>query len=133
MAGAHLHGHALAARDGVATGTPRDTSRTPATSAWAAAAIVSTAADLDRFFTTLLRGGLAGRMTPPEGERYGLGLARATASCGDVVGHTGNLLGTVTVVRALDDRLAIVAGNVYPFTRTVGARFAELLDAAICG
>jgi D-alanyl-D-alanine carboxypeptidase len=128
-----LHGHALAAHDGVATGTLRDTRRIPATSAWAAAAAVSTAADLDRFFAELVRSGLARRMAPKGDAAYGLGLGRTETPCGEAIGHTGNLLGTVTVVRAHGDRLAIVAGNVYPFTREVGKRFAELLRLSICG
>jgi D-alanyl-D-alanine carboxypeptidase len=131
--GPHLHGHALATRDGVATGSLHDTSGRPATSAWAAAAVVSTAADLERFMGVLAESGLAARMAPPDGARYGLGLGRAETPCGEVLGHTGNLLGTVTVVRSRGDRLAIVAGNAYPFTRKVGQRFAELLELAICG
>jgi D-alanyl-D-alanine carboxypeptidase len=131
--GEHLHGHSVAARDGVATGAPRDTSARTAASAWAAAAVVSTAADLDRFFTRLADSSLARRMAPAKGARYGLGLARGEAPCGDVLGHTGNLLGTVTVVRLRGDRLAIVAGSAYPFTREVGKRFADVLRESICG
>jgi D-alanyl-D-alanine carboxypeptidase len=131
--GPHLHGHALATHDGVATGTLHDTSGRPATSAWAAAAVVSTAADLDRFFAELEKRGLARRMAPRGGAGYGLGLARSETPCGEALGHTGNLLGTVTVVRARGQRLAIVAGNVYPFTREVAKRFADLLRVSICG
>ena len=92
---------------------PRHGSRN-ARSAWAAAAAVSTASDLDRFFTRLLHSDLGRRMRPREGTRYGLGLARFQTDCGPVVGHTGNLLGTVTVVGARGDRLLVVAVNVYP-------------------
>ena len=130
--GPHLHGHALATRDGVATGSLHDTSERPATSAWAAAAVVSTAADLERFMSVLKTSGLAARMAPPQGARYGLGLGRAQLTCGPALSHTGNLLGTVTVVRAHRDRISVVAGNVYPFTREVGERFAELLELAGC-
>jgi D-alanyl-D-alanine carboxypeptidase len=131
--GRHLHGHALAARDGVASGAPRDTSRITAASAWAAAAIVSTAADLDRFFSRLVESGLARRMAPEEGGRYGLGLGRPRTLCGDALGHTGNILGTVTVVRVRGDRLVVVAGNAYPFTPEVAERFDDLVHAATCG
>jgi D-alanyl-D-alanine carboxypeptidase len=131
--GPHLHGHSVAARDGVATGTPRDTSARTAASAWAAGAVVSTVADLDRFFTRLTESRLARRMAPGEGERYGLGLARHRTPCGDVLGHTGNLLGTLTVVRVRGDRLTVVAGNAYPFTPEVAERFADLLREATCG
>jgi D-alanyl-D-alanine carboxypeptidase len=131
--GRHLHGHALATRDGVATGAPRDTSHLTAVSAWAAAAVVSTARDLDRFFSLLWSRGLAARMTPRTGDRYGLGLGRGEAPCGEIVGHTGNFLGTVTVARMRGDRFAVVTGNAYPFTPEVGRRFADLLREATCG
>ena len=65
--GTHLHGHERSAHDGVATGSLRDTSSRTARSAWAAGAIISTAADLDRFFTWLLGGDLGRRMRPAEG------------------------------------------------------------------
>jgi len=133
VTGAHLHGHALASHDGIATGTARDTSRVPATSAWAAAAVVSTADDLDRFFAALETRGLIRRMAPHDDSVYGLGIARSETPCGPALGHTGNVLGTVTVVRSRGGRLAIVAGNVYPFTREVGKRFADLLRIAMCG
>jgi D-alanyl-D-alanine carboxypeptidase len=132
VSGSHLHGHALAVRDGIATGSPRDTSAVPATSAWSAGAIVSTAADLDRFMARLADSGLAARMAPRPGRTYGLGLARAATPCGEAVGHTGNLLGTVTVVRSHGARTAIVAANAYPFTPDVERRFDDLLREALC-
>ena len=132
VSGPHLHGHTLATRDGVATGAPRDTSESTAVSAWAAAAAVSTAADLDRFFSHLRIRGYLARMAPLASDRYGLGLGRGEATCGSGLGHTGNLLGTVTVVRMRGDRIAIVVGNAYPFTDEVGQRFAGLLREAIC-
>ncbi len=52
--GSYLHGHERSTRDGIATGTLRDTDDRTARSAWAAGAMVSTAADLDSFFTQLL-------------------------------------------------------------------------------
>ena len=93
-------GTTRASRDGIATGRLRDTSARTARSAWAAGAVVSTAADLDRLFARLLGGDLGARMRPPGDDRYGLGLARFETTCGAVVGHTGNLLGTITVVRS---------------------------------
>jgi D-alanyl-D-alanine carboxypeptidase len=128
----HLHGHERSAHDGVATGILRDTSSRPARSAWAAGAVVSTAADLDRFFTWLLDGELGRRMRPVAGARYGLGLARFETRCGPVVGHTGNLLGTLTVVWARDDRLLVVAANVYPLTPEQESKLQLLLGRAFC-
>ena len=130
--GDYLHGNARASRDGIATGRFRDTGSRTARSAWAAAAAVSTASDLDRFFTGLLHSDLGRRMRPREGARYGLGLARFSTDCGAVVGHTGNLLGTVTVVGARGDRLLVVAMNVYPLEPPQEAALQRLLVRGLC-
>jgi D-alanyl-D-alanine carboxypeptidase len=132
LTGQHLHGHERPVHDGVATGTLRDTSSRTARSAWAAGAVVSTAADLDRFFTWLLGSELGRRMRPAAGARYGLGLARFESPCGPVVGHTGNLLGTLTVVWTRDDRLLVVAANVYPLTPEQESKLQLLLGRAFC-
>ena len=131
--GAHLHGHERPLRDGIATGSLRDTSGRTARSASAAGAMVSTAADLDRFFTRLLAGDLGRRMRPRDDDRYGLGLARFETDCGPVVGHTGNLLGTITVVWARGDRLLIAAANAFPLTPDQETAFRLLLERAFCG
>jgi D-alanyl-D-alanine carboxypeptidase len=130
--GTYLHGHERAARDGVATGRLRDTHERTARSAWAAGAIVSTAADLDRFFTRLLDSEPSRRMRPAAGARYGLGLARFETPCGPAIGHTGNLLGMVTVVWTRTDRLLIVAANVYPLTPEQESTLQVLLGRAFC-
>jgi D-alanyl-D-alanine carboxypeptidase len=132
MTGPHLHGHERPLRDGIATGSLRDTSGRSARSAWAAGAAVSTAAELDRFFTRLLASDAGRRMTPGPGERYGLGLARFDTPCGPVVGHTGNLLGTVTVVWARGDRVLVVAANVFPLTPEQETAVRLLLERAFC-
>ena len=132
VGGPYLHGHERAVRDGIATGRFRDTSGRTARSAWAAGAAVSTAADLDRFFTRLLASELGRRMRPRGDDRYGLGLARFDTDCGPVVGHTGNLLGTVTVVWARGDRLLVVAANVYPLTPEQETKLQLLLGRAFC-
>lgn len=131
--GPHLHGHERPLRDGIATGSLRDTSGRTARSAWAAGAMVSTAADLDRFFTRLLAGDLGRRMRPRGDDRYGLGLARFETDCGPVVGHTGNLLGTITVVWARGDRLLVAAANAFPLTPDQETAFRLLLERAFCG
>jgi D-alanyl-D-alanine carboxypeptidase len=133
VSGPSLHGHERASRQGIATGTLRDTSARPARSAWAAGAIVSTALDLDRFFTWLGERGLERRMRPPAGERYGLGLARFLQTpCGPQVGHTGNLLGTITVVWTQPDRVLVLAANLYPLTPEQEAALERVLEAAFC-
>ena len=133
VSGDYLHGHERAARDGVATGQLRDTARRTARSAWAAGAAVSTAADLDRFFTRLLASDLGRRMRPRGDARYGLGLARFETDCGPVVGHTGNLLGTVSVVWARGDRMLVTAANAFPLDPAQEAALQRLLALAVCG
>ena len=132
VSGIHLHGHDRSAHDGVATGSLRDTSSRSARSAWAAGAVVSTAADLDRFFSWLLSGELGRRMRPVANARYGLDLARFETRCGQVVGHTGNVLGMLTVVWARNDRLLVVAANVYPLTPEQESKLQLLLGRAFC-
>jgi D-alanyl-D-alanine carboxypeptidase len=131
--GAYLHGHERASRDGIATGRLRDTHERTARSAWAAGAAVSTAADLDVFFTRVLAGPLGRSMRPRGDDRYGLGLARFATNCGPVVGHTGNLLGTITVVWTRGDRVLIVAANAFPLTPEQETRLQLLLTRAFCG
>jgi D-alanyl-D-alanine carboxypeptidase len=133
VSGRYLHGHDRASRDGVATGSLTDTDERTARSAWAAGAMVSTAADLDRFFTRLLADPLGRRMRPAGDARYGLGLARFETPCGPVVGHTGNLLGTITVVWARGTRLLVVAANVFPLTPEQETTLRVLLERAFCG
>ena len=133
VAGPHLHGYERPLRDGIATGTLRDTSGRTARSAWAAGAMVSTAADLDRFFTRLRAGRLWRVMEPQGDDRYGLGLARFDSDCGPVVGHTGNLLGTITVVWTRGDRLLVAAANAFPLTPEQETLFQRLLNRAFCG
>jgi D-alanyl-D-alanine carboxypeptidase len=130
--GPHLHGHERPLRDGIATGSLTDTSDRSARSAWAAGAMVSTAADLDLFFTRLLGSDLGRRMRPQGDGRYGLGLAGFETPCGPVVGHTGNLLGTLTVVWARADRLMVVAANVHPLTPEQENKLQLLLARAFC-
>ena len=131
--GPYLHGHERALRDGIATGRLRDTAARTARSTWAAGAVVSTAADLERFFTRLLASELGRRMTPVRASRFGLGLVRFETECGTAVGHTGNVLGTVTVVWARGGRVLVAAANVFPLTPDQEAAFQRLLVRAFCG
>ena len=71
-------------------------------------------------------------MRPRDGDRYGLGLAQFQTPCGPVVGHTGNLLGMLTVVWARDDRLLVVAASVYPLTPEQESKLQLLLGRAFC-
>lgn len=139
--GRHANGYAPSQHDGIvgSLATARDRSTASASWAWAAGAIVSTAPDLSRFFGALLNGRLLparllALMRPPPGERYGLGLAAFRTPCGTAVGHTGNLLGTVSVAwNSPDGRRRVVAmTNSYPLSATADTAFRRLLDKAFC-
>jgi D-alanyl-D-alanine carboxypeptidase len=139
--GHHAHGYAPSQHDGIVSSlaTARDRSTASASWAWAAGAIVSSAADLSRFFGVLLRGGLlparlVALARPGPGARYGLGLAAFHTSCGTAVGHTGNLLGTVSAVWSSPDgrRRVVAMTNSYPLAPSTEAALRRLLNAAFC-
>ena len=142
LPGRHAHGYQPSAHDGIVASlaTARDRSEASASWAWAAGAIVSTAPDLSRFLGALLRGRLLpsrllAQMRPEPPERYGLGLAAFRTPCGTAIGHTGNLLGTVSAAWASPDgrRRVVAMTNSYPLSPAADTAFRRLLDAAFCG
>jgi len=142
IAGRHAHGYAPSQHDGIvgSLATARDRSTASASWGWAAGAIVSTAPDLSRFFGALLQGRLVpahllALMRPPAGARYGLGLAAFQTPCGTAIGHTGNLLGTVSAAwNSPDGRRRVVAmTNSYPLSPAADTAFRRLLETAFCG
>jgi hypothetical protein len=54
-------------------------------------------------------------------------------NCGPVTGHTGNLLGTITVVWTRGDRVLVAAANAFPLTPEQETRLQFLLTRAFCG
>jgi D-alanyl-D-alanine carboxypeptidase len=140
--GAHVHGHRPPSHNGVVTGPPEDTSAEPAWWTWAAAAMVSTPDDLQRFFAALLEGrvvkpALLRQMTTvvPAGRLdYGLGIAAFRTPCGPAWGHTGNGQGTITVAWNTADasRQLVLVVNAYPLSAELEAAVRELQDAAFC-
>jgi D-alanyl-D-alanine carboxypeptidase len=139
--GRHAHGYAPSEHDGIINklATVRDRSTASASWAWAAGAIVSTAPDLSRFFGVLLRGRLLPArlltlMRPPPGAPYGLGLAPFRTPCGTAVGHTGNLLGTISAVWSTPDgrRRIVAMTNSYPLAPDAETAFRRLLNNAFC-
>lgn len=141
--GAHIHGHRPPSHHGIVTGPPRDTRDEAASWTWGAAAIVSTADDLRRFYAALLRGRLLAsaqlaemKMLVPAGSlRYGLGLAVFPTPCGDAWGHTGNAQGTITVAWNTRDasRQVVVVVNTYPLTGELEEAVRRLQLSAFCG
>ena len=74
-------------------------------------------------------------MRPPDGARYGLGLAAFRTPCGTAIGHTGNLLGTVSAAwNSRDGRRRVVAmTNSYPLSPAADTAFRRLLETVFCG
>ncbi|WP_232535296.1 serine hydrolase domain-containing protein [Nocardia terpenica] len=112
--------------------------------AWAAGAMVSTGADMNRFFTALLGGKLVPpaqlaemRKTMPWDRGpggYGLGLIHIPVSCGkDVWGHGGSIFGfeTHTGVTA-DGRAVTLTVNELPRDQSDMDIITKAFDTAIC-
>ncbi|WP_206311565.1 serine hydrolase domain-containing protein [Streptomyces sp. DASNCL29] len=117
--------------------------------AWAAGAVVSSAADWARFDTALMSGELLPpaqlrqmRTTvpedsaAPEATRYGLGLEEVRTPCGTVWGHTGGIPGYASqnYTDSTGHRtVAILTSTVFGLSeRKVAATYRPLVDAAVC-
>ncbi|MEU8772326.1 serine hydrolase domain-containing protein [Streptomyces sp. NPDC048606] len=116
---------------------------------WSAGQMVSTPGDLNRFFSTLIGGGLLKPAQLAEmrrtveidtrgwrpGTRYGLGLTSTPLSCGGLVwGHGGNLPGYHSFPGATEDgRAATIAltANMPPSLEAMD-RADALIDKALC-
>ncbi len=116
-----------------------------ATIAWAAGGLVTTPADLDRFYGALLGGRLLRpaelaemqRTVPASlgvpGARYGLGLASIPVSCGLFRGHEGGILGFTNVAGVgPDGRRATVVLNENPTPADTNQHLLAAVDAAVC-
>lgn len=140
--GISVHGYRPPSHQGVVTGAPVEV----ATAAWwagAAGAIVSTAADLQRFYAALLRGRVVGprllremeTVIPARRNRYGLGIAVFPTPCGPAWGHTGNVQGTVAVAWNTRDasRQVVLVVNTFPLSAELEAAVRRVQVAAFCG
>jgi D-alanyl-D-alanine carboxypeptidase len=115
---------------------------------WSAGQLISTPADLNRFFTSLIDGELlepaqlkemlttvdAPTLDVNPGGRYGLGIARMPLSCGGYAwGHGGDIFGFETRnAVTTDGREAAVAVTSLPTTLEDAKRVAAALDTALC-
>ncbi|MFJ8668863.1 serine hydrolase domain-containing protein [Streptomyces sp. NPDC093600] len=115
---------------------------------WAhtAGAMVATGADLNTFFTALLRGDIVSKDRLTEMKRtvpldrvpkdgYGLGLVRVGNSCGkEVWGHGGGIPG-FTTSGGVDPkgRAVTLTFNHVAMTKEAGEAVTRAVDAAICG
>ena len=141
---ATVHGHVPTVHDGfIRPATPTaDTSGHSATAGGTAGAIVSTPKDIATFLDALLDAEvllpkrLRDQMVPRErhDERsYGLGLVAHPLGCGHGIGHTGNLLGTITVAYRVGERTVVAMTNQHPLTNEGDVAFRRLVERAACG
>ncbi|MFG2616374.1 serine hydrolase domain-containing protein [Streptomyces sp. NPDC048507] len=140
--GPHPHGY----RREAPGGPLRDVTRIDPSGAWAAGQMVSTNADLNRFFTAVLDGSLLKepqltqmRTTVPIGDTgagYGLGIMSRPLSCGGVYwGHGGDIAGFETrggVTEAGHRAVAIAVTSVPPDGPPT-KHLEVLVDTALCG
>lgn len=141
--GQYVHGYRPPSHQGIVTGPPVDTDGEPAWWLWAAGGIVSTSGDLQRFFAALLGGEVLGpkllremRTLVPAGSlRYGLGIAAFSTPCGTAWGHTGNVLGTISVAWNTRDasRQVVLVINTYPLSAELEEAVRETQIEAFCG
>lgn len=116
-----------------------------ATIAGAAGGLVSTPADLDRFYGALLDGRLLRpaelaemRRTVPAdlgvpGARYGLGLGSIPLSCGEFWGHEGGIIGFTNLAGVgPGGRRVTVVLNENPTPAETNGHLLAATDAAVC-
>jgi D-alanyl-D-alanine carboxypeptidase len=111
---------------------------------WAAGALVSTAADVARFYAALLGGRLLRanllqqmtRTVPMSGSPgYGLGLSKNLTGCGDGWGHDGAGPGYTSLARSTRDGsrqfIALINTSPSPTSRVL-ERVGDALESAFC-
>ncbi|MGW4071001.1 serine hydrolase domain-containing protein [Nocardia grenadensis] len=123
-------------------GTVTDETRVEPSVPWAAGALVSTGADLNRFFLALLSGRVVPQAQLPQmldgvdmgrgdGMSYGLGLAYTELPCGlQYVGHLGSIHGFSAISGAAAPGLAVTF-SITGTPPTVDIR--NVLTHALCG
>lgn len=127
-------------------GKPVDVTAWSPSWAWAAGALVSTAADLARFYGALLGGEV---LQPaqlqemkttvaipgaPSGFAYGLGLGADLSDCGRAFGHTGGVPGYTSIAYSSEDgsHQAVVLINTSPGDHRLATRLGEAVGSAFC-
>ncbi|MER5517327.1 serine hydrolase domain-containing protein [Streptomyces sp. NPDC002763] len=139
--GQHANGYLTADEAGA---KPIDATDQTASWAQSAGAIVSTAQDLDTFYSALVRGKLTSAARLAEMERftrvnattsYGLGLRRRDLSCGiSVYGHTGAVQGYYTYAfTTKDGKRSLTALANASNSSAVLNTLAGTLEPAFCG
>ncbi|MFE3168567.1 serine hydrolase domain-containing protein [Streptomyces sp. NPDC059224] len=139
--GQHASGYLTADRAGA---QPVDATDQTASWAQSAGAIISTARDLDTFYSALVRGKLMSAARLADMERftrvnsttsYGLGLRRRDLSCGiSVYGHTGAVQGYYTYAfTTKDGKRSLTALANASNNSAVLNTLADSLEPAFCG
>lgn len=120
ISGPHAHGYLPLRGDGGIV--PVDITRYNPSVAWAAGEMLSSAADLNRFYGALVSGRLlpppllAQMQTTASTESYGLGLLSVTLRSGTTLwGHTGGIFGYETVALTAADGRRQIALSVNPW------------------
>jgi D-alanyl-D-alanine carboxypeptidase len=145
----YIRGPHMAAYIPWSDGTLRDLSVFNMSWAWAAGELISTAADLNRFYRALLTGRLLDDRlleqmrttvpfdaTVPDAGGYGLGLYWLATPCGPAWGHNGGVIGQTTdSYHSADARRQVtVAQNLnFIVPDEVNEAHAAFLTAALCG
>ncbi|MFG2942224.1 serine hydrolase domain-containing protein [Streptomyces sp. NPDC048282] len=139
--GQHANGYLTADKTGA---QPVDATNQTVSWAQSAGAIISTAQDLDTFYSALVRGKLTSAAQLKEMQRftrvnsttsYGLGLRRRDLSCGvSVYGHTGAVQGYYTYAFTTKDgkRSLTAVANASNNPAVLNA-LAGTLESAFCG
>jgi D-alanyl-D-alanine carboxypeptidase len=148
IAGYHAHGYVPADLVPTPDGRPFDVTGLNPSAAWAAGAIISTAADLASFYRALMSGrllspGLLREMkttvaqdpADPGHFRYGLGVERVQDPCGVNWGHGGSIFGYQDAAywNEKTGRTTVVASTMFPAPAAAQAALSNLTDSALCG
>jgi D-alanyl-D-alanine carboxypeptidase len=142
----YAHGYALPGNILVPTPSrrPVDVTVLSPSWAWAAGAVVSTARDIARFYSALLRGELLRAEELAEirttvaiastAAEYGLGLLRLPLRCGMAWGHDGSVPGYLAVAYSSADgsRQAVILANASLATTRQRIRVEEALLSSFC-
>jgi D-alanyl-D-alanine carboxypeptidase len=145
IGGYHARGYVPGEHAPTPQAAPLDVTDINPSWAWAAGGLVSNAADVSRFYRSLLGGrllkpGLLREMKttvpdPEGGGEYGLGIARVQTPCGVFWGHEGALAGYVTWALTTADaqRSAVLAVTMNPLPAASRRPYTEALGLATCG
>ena len=144
----HAHGYISTETAPTADGQPLDVTGYNPSHAWAAGAIVSTAADLSNFYTALMSGRLLSQpmlwemkktvaedpTDPNTTFRYGLGLQRVNDTCGANWGHTGTIFGYQSLAywNERTRRTVVIASTMYPAPAAAESPVATATGIALC-